>query len=96
LHGRHAALFRFGDCHELLSTAAIAVAHVEVVPHEMQEWLVVDEWLVMDAWLVIEELRVVVTPVGGVVAEVALGGTTSAVPSTMSSGSPRRFARAAA
>jgi hypothetical protein len=52
--------------------------------------------LVVDAWLVIEELCVVVTPVGGVVAEVALGGATSAVPSTMSSGSPRRFARAAA
>jgi hypothetical protein len=52
--------------------------------------------LVIDAWLVIEELCVVVTPVGGVVAEVALGGATSAVPSTMSSGSPRRFARAAA
>jgi len=52
--------------------------------------------LVVDARLVIEELCVVVTPVGGVVAEVALGGATSAVPSTMSSGSPRRFARAAA
>lgn len=43
LHGRHAALLRFGDGDKLLAAAAVGIAHIEMVAHKMQERLAVDE-----------------------------------------------------